>query len=218
MKVMTMSDLIRRADAIEALVSHFVPQTYTGEQVEQARRLAEKIINALPSAEAEPSVSDVIKANVEEFCHNATTNKYAPQTDLISRELAMERIANDNVVGGMERINEYNNSTEFNEYLDGISDAITTIFCDVPSADITETETCQRCQEAIDKILNRQGERIKVLETSAEAVQGEWDCMIADGNDGSHWHEYECSNCGEVVLRPYNYCPNCGARMKGGDE
>lgn len=62
----------------------------------------------------------------------------APQTDLISRELAMERIANDNVVGGMERINEYNNSTEFNEYLDGISDAITTIFCDVPSA-VAET-------------------------------------------------------------------------------
>ena len=45
-------DLISRADAIEALMSHFVPQTYTGEQVEQARRLAEKIINALPSAEA----------------------------------------------------------------------------------------------------------------------------------------------------------------------
>ena len=58
--------------------------------------------------------------------------------DLISRELAMERIAKDNVVGGMERINEYNNSTEFNEYLDGISDAITTIFCDVPSADAVQ--------------------------------------------------------------------------------
>ena len=60
--------------------------------------------------------------------------------DLISRADAMARIANDNVVGGMERINEYNNSTEFNDYLDGISDAITTVFCDVPSADITETD------------------------------------------------------------------------------
>ena len=139
-------------------------------------------------------------------------------TDLIRRAEAIERIANDNVVGGMERINEYNNSTEFNDYLDGISDAITTIFCDVPSADITETETCKRCQESIDTVLNRQGERIKELEASAEAVQGEWDTMIADGTDGSHWHEYECSNCGEVVLRPYNFCPNCGARMKGGGD
>ena len=48
---------------------------------------------------------------------------------------------------------------------------------------------------------------------SAEAVQGEWGHMIADGADGSHWYEYECSHCGEVVLRPYNYCPNCGASM-----
>ena len=52
---------------------------------------------------------------------------------------------------------------------------------------------------------------------SAEAAQGEWSQMIADGTDGSHWYEYECSHCGEVVLRPYNFCPNCGARMKGGD-
>ena len=58
-----------------------------------------------------------------------------------------------------------------------------------------------------------------VLEAlSVEAVQGEWGHMIADGEGGSHWYEYECSHCGEVVLRPYNYCPNCGAKMtEGGD-
>ena len=50
---------------------------------------------------------------------------------------------------------------------------------------------------------------------SAEAVQGEWGHMVADGEDGSHWYEYECSHCGEVVLRPYNFCPNCGADMRG---
>lgn len=54
---------------------------------------------------------------------------------------------------------------------------------------------------------------------SAEAVQGEWGHMIADGSDGSHWYEYECSHCGEVVLRPYNFCPNCGTMMyKDGDD
>ncbi len=56
------------------------------------------------------------------------------------------------------------------------------------------------------------GQALKAL-PSAEAVQGEWGHMIADGEDGSHWYEYECSHCGEVVLRPYNYCPNCGTRM-----
>ena len=60
-------------------------------------------------------------------------------------------------------------------------------------------------------------EAIKAL-PSAEAVQGEWGHMIADGKDGSHWYEYECSRCGEVVLRPYNFCPNCGAKMKGADN
>ncbi|MBR2554527.1 MAG: hypothetical protein IKE94_06655 [Aeriscardovia sp.] len=47
--------------------------------------------------------------------------------DLISRADAIERIANDNVVGGMKRINEYRDSTEHNDYLDGISTAIATI-------------------------------------------------------------------------------------------
>lgn len=48
-------------------------------------------------------------------------------TDVISRADAIERIANDNVVGGMKRINEYRDSTEHNDYLDGISTAIATI-------------------------------------------------------------------------------------------
>ena len=26
---------------------------------------------------------------------------------------------------------------------------------------------------------------------------------------------WECSNCGEVVDTKYNYCPNCGAGMRG---
>lgn len=101
-----------------------------------------------------------------------------PTGELISKEDAIARIANDNVVGGMERINEYNNSTEFNEYLDGISDAITTIFCDVPSAD---------------------------------AVQGEW---IDKGN----WMGIECSRCKCHSRYVTPFCPQCGARMKGGAE
>lgn len=48
---------------------------------------------------------------------------------------------------------------------------------------------------------------------------GEWEQTIADGVDGSHWYEYECSHCGYVELRPMNFCPNCGAKMnKGGDD
>ena len=63
---------------------------------------------------------------------------------------------------------------------------------------------------------------------SAEAVQGEWvrkereynDC---DGHYAHYW--YECSVCGARPPKDQwknewhsNYCPSCGARMKGGAE
>ena len=103
--------------------------------------------------------------------------------DLISRADAIERIANDNVVGGMKRINEYRDSTEHNDYLDGISTAIATVE-DIPSADAV----------------------------------GEWKPF-----DGGKWTG--CSNCkGDIPKDKYgidmytDYCPNCGARMKGGGE
>lgn len=65
--------------------------------------------------------------------------------DLISRADAIERIANDNVVGGMDRINEYRNSNEHNDYLDGISTAIATVD-DLPSADAVEVVRCEDCK------------------------------------------------------------------------
>ena len=38
-----------------------------------------------------------------------------------------------------------------------------------------------------------------------------------------HWCEFKCSVCGEFSnSKPYrgkeNYCPNCGAKMDGGDK
>lgn len=57
--------------------------------------------------------------------------------------------------------------------------------------------------------------RMAIDALQTEVVHGEWGHMIADGSDGSHWYEYECSHCGEVVLHPYNFCPNCGTDMGG---
>ena len=46
---------------------------------------------------------------------------------------------------------------------------------------------------------------------SADRPQGEW---IDDG------FAHRCSICGKqgVGIEYYNYCPNCGARMKGADD
>lgn len=73
--------------------------------------------------------------------------------------------------------------------------------------------TSTEVEQTICHIENNATPNDLVYRPSAEVVRGEWGHMIADGSDGSHWYEYECSHCGEVVLRPYNYCPNCGTKM-----
>lgn len=58
---------------------------------------------------------------------------------------------------------------------------------------------------------------------SADAVQGEW-IEKYNGNGWNDFWDYTCSNCGkkyeraDAVLYHANYCPNCGARMKGGED
>lgn len=56
--------------------------------------------------------------------------------------------------------------------------------------------------------------------SDADRQQGEW--IAKTENYHSHW---VCSECGSWALLEYNeqmclsnFCPNCGARMKGADD
>lgn len=57
----------------------------------------------------------------------------------------------------------------------------------------------------------------------ANIPQGEWidkgwkgDWQFETDGRGNCWHEYECSECGfHNKGSKNNYCPNCGAKMKG---
>ena len=59
---------------------------------------------------------------------------------------------------------------------------------------------------------------------SADRPQGEWRVTDEDGwANGTH--ALICSECGEGyhlnierVIGDWNFCPNCGARMKGADD
>lgn len=63
---------------------------------------------------------------------------------------------------------------------------------------------------------------------SADAVHGEWVCKEREYNDcDGHYayYWYECSVCGARPPKDTwknewhsNFCPSCGARMKGGDD
>jgi len=66
-----------------------------------------------------------------------------------------------------------------------------------------------------DVIYFAAAERVLAELPSADRPQGEW----IEQEDDYH-HYWECSECGMGVglddIR--NYCPNCGARMKGADD
>ena len=62
-------------------------------------------------------------------------------------------------------------------------------------------------------------DRINAL-PSADAVQGEWKQEYRKTANGVDFCVIACSECDyyDAQMHYYNYCPSCGARMKGGAE
>lgn len=81
-------------------------------------------------------------------------------------------------------------------------------------------------QAAIDIVEFECGEWIGLARTIAKAIEqlpsaqperktGRW--IPHEDEDGEHYGD-KCSECGEWYVMPYgktNFCPNCGADMKG---
>ena len=60
----------------------------------------------------------------------------------------------------------------------------------------------------------RKAEEVIMMLPSADRPQGEWERVPYSFAGG-----YRCSICGQKSLENhFNYCPNCGAKMKGADD
>ena len=81
------------------------------------------------------------------------------------------------------------------------------------------SELCLSHKDIIYIDKNETAERIrKIPSIDIELKRGEWKRRIVDNGFNADW---VCSECGYRVKTDfvnYNYCPNCGARMKGADD
>ena len=76
---------------------------------------------------------------------------------------------------------------------------------------------CGACPLVMEdvKILEAYIMACKALE---EHKQGEWERISMDKYIRHASYYFRCSVCGEDTIGETNFCPNCGASMKGGDE
>ena len=123
--------------------------------------------------------------------------------DLIKRSDAIYAVMNTESVFAVDSLEPYKKTKEVVEALEAIPSA------DSPSDPHNIT------------YINALKNRIRELE--AKRPQGEW----IWGNEKKSWHK--CSVCGEPAYSYYDeladdveelfdFCPNCGARMKGADD
>lgn len=138
--------------------------------------------------------------------------------DYISRADAIayiDRVTNSGIGRNksLDYIHKYISSLPSANYItEKTNDAIKTSNDVIYRADAIEA-VCRDCTlERKDKCKAEgycyEVKNLKAL-PSADAVQGEW---------LYRWNEVECSVCGEFAKDKSNYCPMCGARMKGGED
>lgn len=89
----------------------------------------------------------------------------------------------------------------------------------VTVVDITQRDLCKDIS-CTDCPFMKETCKLMDYVADAEAVQGEW----TDIDD--YYRMATCSRCHKVTMfekwgeytKPYDFCPNCGARMKGGED
>ncbi len=74
---------------------------------------------------------------------------------------------------------------------------------------------CDDCIHADICINTTQGNCEDYISEKLIRPKGEW---IWLGDNPNPNHKWSCSKCGRGVKEQENFCPNCGAKMKGGAD
>lgn len=83
------------------------------------------------------------------------------------------------------------------------------------AADMIENQRCGRLEDVIWEVDAQPAADV------APVLHGRWEPCF-DENCKCRWGFGKCSNCGQEyyahAINYYKYCPNCGAKMDGGDN
>lgn len=195
-----------REEAIKILKAIRVYECYPKSASEETKEAIDMAIEALSTdAVSREFYEDVLKANhglAKENCELKEQIESAPSSDLISRADAVKAIC--------DKCLEEHCETEcivpctFMEALEA-----------VPSAETVPLRSdCADCAlKAINqpKLDEESYERGYTAGQFANRPSGKWKCM---GDCGVT----ECDQCGWIIeeyVGDYNFCPNCGADMRG---
>lgn len=125
---------------------------------------------------------------IDRAVRNGMPYEESQRGDLISREALKEEVNKKNVVGRFNTIMLIDNAPTV--------------------SDRTE------------EVLSLQNTIAKIVEGIAENTrpQGEWKEYNFRTCGGLGDWDYKCSKCGKVYGGKHNFCPNCGADMRGGGD
>ena len=84
---------------------------------------------------------------------------------------------------------------------------------------VGDADTYSKYNEAWNDAIGRAEMEIESLPSvTPKPRTGEWMKSYADHEAfGIRPFFRFCSECNEATVHPYNYCPNCGAKMNGGN-
>ena len=222
-----MSDMIYRADAIDAVAKHMSEKITESSEVvyNSAIRCAifelQSLQSALPSAE-------LVLQTPQTYGKSINPSNAEVVADYISRADAIEAVRSvmadfiPKLYGiyeaipletemALRHIPSAESVPQSEQYKKGFEDAKRAFLIEYSR----EIENMRKRNAQLEAMLNVQ----KAI--SAEAVQGEWTDI------DNYYRLATCSHCHKVTMfekwgeytQPYHYCPNCGAKMtKGGEE